>query len=247
MEILKENVNVFNENVTSNGGYLYTTKPPLSSTLANERITRALLALIDDTVQTLIDIGTGDGTYSNDIQKQKPDIKITGFDPAEEAIKNAKQNYPNISFFVGNILDIRTLPPPLTQINKNEKFDVGMIRGVLHHVSDPPLALCNAGYLSDRLIIMEPNGNNPILKLIEKVSPYHRKHEERSFSSRLLRQWCRNAGYEVEYLDFIGFVPFFFPAFLARTIYFFQPFLERIYLLKKYFGAQIIISCRKIK
>lgn len=99
--------------------------------------------------------------------------------------------------------------------------------------------------LSDRLLIMEPNGNNPILKIIEKLSPYHRQHEERSFSSRTLKKWCEAAGYEVEQLNYVGFVPFFFPTPLTRIVYFFQPFMEKIYPLKKYFGAQIIIRCRK--
>jgi hypothetical protein len=53
MSSLKKNVTVFNGNVTENGGYLYTTNAPLSSILANKRMTDAILALIDDTVQTL--------------------------------------------------------------------------------------------------------------------------------------------------------------------------------------------------
>jgi hypothetical protein len=103
----------------------------------------------------------------------------------------------------------------------------------------------NAMMLSEQLLIVEPNGNNPILKLIEKLSPYHCQHEERSFSSRTLKKWCKEAGYEVKHLDFVGFIPFFFPTALTRIIYFFQPFMEKIYPLKKYFGAQIIIRCRK--
>jgi 2-polyprenyl-3-methyl-5-hydroxy-6-metoxy-1,4-benzoquinol methylase len=241
MSTLKKNVIVFNSNVTENGGYLYTTNASLSSILANKRITDAMVAMMDDTVHTIVDIGTGDGTYANDILQQKPHLKITGFDPASEAIKLAAKKYPHIAFFTGDILSISTLHSPEWQ----RKFDIGLIRGVLHHLNNPQLAIKNAMMLSDRLLIMEPNGNNPILKLIEKVSPYHRRHEERSFSSRTLRKWCVAAGYEVEQLDFIGFVPFFFPTFLTKIIYFFQPFLEKIYPLKKYFGAQIIIHCRK--
>jgi len=131
------------------------------------------------------------------------------------------------------------------QYTKGKRFEVGVIRGVLHHVSDPRLALVNSAKIADCIIIMEPNGNNPILKLIEKISPYHRKHEERSFSAKLLARWCRVAGFKIDYLNYIGFVPFFFPTFLTKVIYFFQPFLEKIYLLKKYFGAQIIIRCIK--
>jgi hypothetical protein len=238
MNTLKKNVGVFNSNVVDNGGYLYTTNAPLSSILANKRINDATLSMIDDTVQTVVDIGTGDGTYANDILQQKPHLKITGFDPATEAIKSAAKKYPRIAFFVGDILNISTVPIP-------QKFDIGIIRGVLHHLSNPQLAITNTMMLSDRLLIIEPNGNNPILKMIEKFSPYHRQHEERSFSSRTLKKWCEEAGYDIEQLNFAGFVPFFFPTFLTKIIYFFQPFMEKIFPLKKYFGAQIILLCRK--
>jgi SAM-dependent methyltransferase len=241
MNTLKKNVSVFNSNVAENGGYLYTTNAPLSSVLANKRMTDATLAMIDDAVHTVVDIGTGDGTYANDILQQKPQLKITGFDPATEAVKSAAQKYPRITFLTGDILHVSTLLPSAG----GEKFDIGLIRGVLHHLADPQSAIRNAMILSDRLLIMEPNGNNPILKLIEKLSPYHRLHEERSFSSRTLKKWCKEAGYEIEKLNYVGFVPFFFPALPTKIIYFFQPFLEKIYPLKKYFGAQIIILCRK--
>jgi SAM-dependent methyltransferase len=239
MSTLKKNVDVFNDDVASNQGYKYTTEAPLSSVLANKRMTDATLELIDKNAVTIIDIGAGDGTYSNDIYNGRPGVKITGFDPAANAIKNAGVKYPHIQFSVGNILEPATFP--------DKKFDVGVIRGVLHHLTDPESAIRNAGLLSDNIIIIEPNGNNPILKLIEKVSPYHRQHEERSFSSSLLKKWCEQSGYTVEHLGFIGFVPFFFPTFLTRIIFFFQPMLEKIYPLKKYFGAQIVILCRKKK
>jgi 2-polyprenyl-3-methyl-5-hydroxy-6-metoxy-1,4-benzoquinol methylase len=239
MNTLKKNVSVFNSNVADNGGYLYTTNAPLSSVLANKRITDATLAVIDDTVQTVVDIGTGDGAYANDILQQKPHLKITGFDPAAEAIKSATEKYPRIAFLTGDILDVSTLP------SSCRDFDIGIIRGVLHHLVNPQLAITNAMILSNSLLIIEPNGNNPILKVIEKLSPYHRQHEERSFSSRTLKKWCKAAGYNVEQLNFVGFVPFFFPTFLTKVIYFFQPFLEKIYPLKKYFGAQTVLLCRK--
>jgi SAM-dependent methyltransferase len=239
MSTLKKNVSVFNRNVADNGGYLYTTNASLSSILANRRITDAMLALMDDSIHTVVDIGTGDGTYVNDILQQKPHLKITGFDPAAEAIKSATQKYPRIAFFTGDILNIC---PPHVQ---GKKFDIGLFRGVLHHLGNPQLAIANALTLSDRLLIMEPNGNNPILKVIEKLSPYHRQHEERSFSGRTLKRWCEEAGYEVEQLNYVGFIPFFFPVLPTKIIFFFQPFLEKIYPLKKYFGAQIVILCRK--
>ncbi len=237
METLKKNVDVFNSDVEGNNGYKYTTNAPLSSILANKRMTDATLELIAKDVKTIIDIGAGDGSYTNDINKVRPEIKMAGFDPAAVAIKIAAEKYKNIDFFVGNILEANTFP--------NKKFDLAIIRGVLHHLTDPELAISNSGIMADRVLIIEPNGNNPILKMIEKKSAYHIEHEERSFTSDLLKQWCEQSGFVVEKIDFIGFVPFFFPTSLTRIIHFFQPLGEKIYPLKKYFGAQIVILCRK--
>jgi hypothetical protein len=237
MSTLKKNVDVFNSDVASNHGYKYTTEAPLSSRLANKRMTDATLKWIANDVKTLVDIGAGDGTYCNDIYNGKSCLKITGFDPARVAIGIAAQRYPHITFSVGNVLEPDTFP--------KEKYDMAVIRGVLHHLNAPKSAIANSALLSDRLIIIEPNGNNPILKVIEKNSKYHIEHEERSFSSSLLKQWCEETGWVVEQLDFIGFVPFFFPAFPSRVIHFFQPALEKIYPVKKYFAAQVVIKCRK--
>lgn len=229
----KKNVSVFNSDVEENKGYRYTNNAPYSSVVANLRQTQETLKLIDKDAKTLVDIGCGDGTYTAEIYRARPDLKITGFDPAAVAIELAKEKNPNINFEVANLLDIDSMP--------RQQFDIAVIRGVLHHLTDPPLAIENAGKIAKKVIIIEPNGNNPILKVIEKTSKYHIEHEERSFSQALLTQWCEEKGLKVESLTVIGFVPFFFPEVLAKIIYFFQPMLELIGPLKKYFGAQIVI------
>ncbi len=239
MGTLKKNVNVFNSDVENNEGYKYSTHGSLSSVLANKRMSDEIIAFIDVNAKTLIDIGSGDGVYTNVIHQSRPKISITGFDPAEVAVKIARKNYPEIEFSIGNILENNTFPA--------KRFDVGVIRGVLHHLNNPELAIKNSGLLADQVVIVEPNGNNPVLKIIEKVSPYHRLHEERSFSSSQLKKWCQENGFVVEKMTFIGFIPMFFPTFLTKVIFFFQPFFEKIYPLKKYFGAQIVILCRKVK
>ncbi|MCS6819112.1 MAG: class I SAM-dependent methyltransferase [Chitinophagales bacterium] len=228
----KKNVSVFNKDVLENKGYRYTQNAPYSSYVANLRQTQETLKLIGD-AKTLIDIGCGDGTYTAEIAQARLDLKISGFDPAHQAIELARQKHSGIDFRVANLLDANSLP--------QEEFDVGVIRGVLHHLTDPPLAIENAARIAKKLIIIEPNGNNPILKIIEKTSRYHIEHEERSFSQATLKRWCREKGLKVESLTVIGFVPFFFPTIPAKIIYFFQPFLELFWPLKKYFGAQIVI------
>jgi len=239
MEISKQNVLEFNSDVLDNGGYLYTSNAPYSSMVANKRISDKAAAVIKSIapLKNVVDIGCGDGSFTSELKNRFKSINFVGFDPAFEAIELAKTKHGNCDFFVGNILDATTL--------QKKKFDLAIIRGVIHHLPTQELAVKNATLLSDRILIIEPNGNNPILKWIEKNSEYHIKHEEQSFTSKFLAEICTRNQLKIKELDFIGFVPFFFPAIPAKIIHFFQPFLEKIPVLKKYFGAQIIILAEK--
>ena len=234
-ETLKHNVVKFNNDVIANGGYRYTTNASYSSVVANQRMTEATIVRIHKGVRSLIDIGCGDGTYTAELARRLPDIEIFGVDPAADAIARAQRLTPSVAFTVADLLEPTTLPQRV--------FDVGIIRGVIHHLSTGPLGIRNAARICKTLIIIEPNGNNPILKWIEKHSQYHIKHEEQSFTARELDTWCRAAGYTQVQIDYIGFVPFFFPTLPAKIIHFFEPLLGCIYPIKKYFSAQIVLTC----
>ncbi|NIJ52689.1 class I SAM-dependent methyltransferase [Dyadobacter arcticus] len=237
---LKKNVQEFNKNVAENGGFLYTTNATFSSHVANKRISDEIFKLIKPHYKTLLDIGCGDGTYTYNIKQNFPNLEVHGFDPAESAIQIATKNYPSILFKTTNLLD-DSVPLP------EKKYDVAVIRGVLHHLTDQQKAIENAFKFADNVIIMEPNGNNPVLKLIEKTSAYHIEHEEQSFYQWQLKRWIKDAGGEIVEWKYVGYVPFFFPTAPAKIIYFFQPFLEKIPVLKHIFSAQFIIACRKRK
>lgn len=236
---VKKNVNEFNSDVLANEGYRYTSNAPYSSVVSNKRITDETEKLLRGIsgLKTVIDIGCGDGTYTAELKQRLPNVEFTGFDPASEAIGLAQKKYPDCSYIVGNVLDASTFPA--------KKYDVAIIRGVIHHLPTQSEAVKNAALLSNRVIIIEPNGNNPILKWIEKNSEYHIQHEEQSFSSSFLQNICTENGLKVKYLSFIGFVPFFFPEFPSKIIYFFQPLLEKVPFLGRFFGAQTVILAEK--
>lgn len=239
MQNTKQNVQEFNSDVMDNGGYRYTSNAPYSSVVSNKRMTDEAVKVLCKigNLKTVIDIGCGDGTYTAELKQELPNVDFIGFDPATQAIALAQQKYPQCSFIVGNVLEPATFP--------QRKYDAAIIRGVIHHLPTQSAAIKNAMQLSDRIIIIEPNGNNPILKWIEKNSEYHVKHEEQSFTSDFLSQICTENGLKVRYLSFIGFVPFFFPTFPSKVIHFFQPLLENVPLLGKYFGAQTVILAEK--
>jgi len=234
---LKENVKIFNQDAETNEGFIYNTNSKFSSVVASKRITDAINGLITINIDSIIDLGCGDGIYTNEIKKQFPHVLITGIEPAANAIKIAQLKYNNINFVVSNVYDAEYLG--------DKHYDLSIFRGVIHHTSDPELAIKNASLISDKMILLEPNGNNFILKLIEKHSKYHIEHEEQSFSTNQLVEWCDNSGWEVKSLTYIGFVPIFFPTILSKIIYFFQPMLEKIPILNKYLSGQVLILCDK--
>ncbi len=231
----KQNVVTFNKDVLTNGGYLYTTNASYSSMAANQRITEATMACIPESAKSLIDIGCGDGTYTAEMAILLPDTEIFGMDPAVDAIDRARRLTPSVSFMVADILEPASLPQRV--------FDVGIIRAVIHHLPNGALAIRNAGRICKTLIIIESNGNNPIVKWIEKRSQYHIEHEEQSFTTRELETWCRSAGYEQIEIDYIGFIPYFFPTLPAKIIQFFEPVLRYVCPMKKYLCGQIVLTC----
>lgn len=238
MTALKQNVEVFNLNVQENGGFLYTTNASFSSIVANKRINDEVYKFIKPTYKTLIDIGCGDGVYTNEIKKQFPNLQVTGFDPASKAVENANKKFPEINFKTINLLD-DNIPVP------TQKYDVGIIRGVLHHLTDQQKAIENAFRFTDNLIIIEPNGNNPILKIIEKFSKYHIEHEEQSFPEWKIKKWIGNINGQVKEWSYIGYIPYFFPTLPSKIIYFFQPFLEKMPIIRHFFTGQFVIVCSK--
>ncbi len=105
---------------------------------------------------------------------------------------------------------------------------MAVIQGVLHHADDPQATIREGLRVARELVVLEPNGLNPGLKLLEKVSKYHREHNERSYSRRRLRGWVEAAGGHVAQEKFGVFVPIFSPAWLARPMAAVEPAVEAI-------------------
>lgn len=209
----------FDRDVSSHGSYAYTgPNSQLSSFLANRRQSDLIRSALRGDEQSLIDIGCGDGTYSYEFLEVEG-LSILGVDPSAHAIAAAVANQgtsKRISFVHGSIDDIDGI------------FDLAVLRGVLHHAENPQELLHLAAQKARRLIVLEPNGLNPILKAIEKLSPYHRHHQERSFNPKRLRSWITEAGFEIEVSKVGGLVPFFAPDWMAKLLERLRPSVESL-------------------
>jgi SAM-dependent methyltransferase len=237
--MIKKNVAEFDKDVIANQGFVYTTNLRYSSIVSNKRISDEVRRDIHPDVSTIFDAGCGDGTYTREIKESFSRARVLAADPSSEGIRIATEKYPGIDFFVMDIEDEKAFNEFKSII------DVTVIRGVLHHMSNPLKGIQNISKITKNLIIVEPNGNNPILKIIERTSKYHIEHEEQSYSSKTLRKWCADNGFKNIKITYIGLVPFFFPTVPAKIIHFFQPLVEKLPIINKYFCAQIVLTANK--
>src|SRR3989344_308794 len=87
-------------------------------------------------------------------------------------------------------------------------------------------AIKSIGQIASEILILEPNGYNPLLKIIEKISPYHRFHKEKSYTPKMIRGWLHKAGFTVYMQKYISIIPFFFPDTFTVILKPFEPFVE---------------------
>ncbi|WP_284643856.1 class I SAM-dependent methyltransferase [Paenibacillus silviterrae] len=229
MKVVREkNVEQFNTDVYSNGGYLYSQTDKLSCQLANSRLSQAVMSISDFQGKKVLDIGCGDGKYTFELLKGNP-VSILGVDAAKTAIEQCEQvakkkGLTNVTFKTIDIYKLEEL---------GEQFDIAVIRGVLHHLLDAPSAIKSIAKVTDEVIVVEPNGYNPVLKVIEKTSKYHIEHEEKSYFPHRLDQWFNQVGGVVQSSRYCGLVPMFCPDIIAKTLKTVEPIIERTPIINK--------------
>jgi SAM-dependent methyltransferase len=212
-------VDPFNADAASGDGYVYTTTSQLSSRLAVARQQEVILQMAHLKGRSVLDVGCGDGHYTIGYWDRGEPSRCIGIDPAPNAIKVAerKKGARPIEY---RVLEDNRIP------FDDATFDVAIVQGVLHHADEPEVTLHEALRVAREVVILEPNGLNPGLKVIEKVSPYHLKHNERSYSPRQLRSWIESGGGHVVEEKFAIFVPMFSPDWLARLMKAVEPVVE---------------------
>jgi ubiquinone/menaquinone biosynthesis C-methylase UbiE len=217
----RQGVDPFNTDAAGGEGYIYTTAGQFSSRHVLDRHFELILGLGRIQGRSVVDIGCGDGFSTFRFWDQAHPARMAGVDPADNAIKvaNRKRGERPIEF---RVLDANRVP------YDDASFDVAIIQGVLHHADDPQATIREGLRVAREIVILEPNGLNPGLKLLEKVSPYHREHNERSYSRRKLRAWVETAGGRVADEKFAVFVPIFSPGWLARPMAALEPAVEAI-------------------
>lgn len=225
----------FKADIADNAGYRYTTNITLSSRLANRRYTDASLAVTDFRGRRVVDIGCGDGTFTVQLVELGGAGRVTGLDPVATALPMARRKIENRPV---DVVGASAYALPF----RNNTFDIAYVRSVLHHMSGPLDALREALRVARIVVVVEPNGYSPVLKLLERFSKYHVEHGERSYAPRRLDSWVRELGGRVEKRVFVGLVPMFCPDWMAAALKPLEPAVERIALLRNVACGQYVFS-----
>jgi SAM-dependent methyltransferase len=221
---VKSKTDVFDDDVRANHGYVYTTNGRLSSNMATRRLADLVQGVVRLEGRSVVDIGCGDGFFTELYRREAGPRRIVGVDGAAEAVRVAQRRSDDGSTrFVAS--DGHHLPW------RRDAFDVALIQGVLHHDDDPRGIIREALRVASEVVILEPNGANYGLKVIEKASRYHREHQERSYPSGRVIRWIGECGGVVVRREFGGLVPMFCPDTLARLCKSLEPRVERSRLL----------------
>ena len=241
-KMVKENVSRFDEDVRRTGSYAYTSDK-LSSRYAKQRIGRAIANAFPFEGKRVLDLGCGDGAYSLEFFNHGA-ASVLGIDPAAAAVQSAARRAQaaglgeRAQFEVGNIYDLDA------QLAGRE-FDCVVLCGVLHHLPDPARAVTCAARLAPVMLILEPNGYNPVLKMLERFSRYHVEHEERSFLPGTLRSWVRDAGMRVSASTHLNLVPMLCPDWMARICRLAEPVVERVPGVRELGCGQCLIVAQR--
>lgn len=220
-----ETIHAFDQDVTVHEGYVYTTGDRLASRLARARWVSAIRELTDMRGRRMLDLGCGDGHFSRIFYDGDGPTEIVGLDPSANAITSAdtKKGERRITYQVG---DGHSLP------FADRSFDIVLIQGVLHHDNDAEGIVREACRVGREIIVFEPNGNSPLLKILEKVSPYHRQHKEKSYFPRTIDRWLTGAGATVVMRRYSNFVPVLAPELMARICKALEPAVEAIPVIR---------------
>lgn len=215
----RSGVDPFDHDAGGGEGYVYTTSDQFSTRHVLARHFELIKNMGRLEGRSIIDIGCGDGFSTLRFFDSAHPSKMAGVDPAPNAIKvaDAKKGERPILF---RVLTDNHVP------FEDGSFDIAIIQGVLHHADDPPAIVKEALRVASEVVILEPNGLNSGLKVLEKTSPYHREHNERSYSRRRLRRWVEDAGGKIAEEKFAVFVPIFSPDWLAKTMKALEPAVE---------------------
>ncbi len=167
----------------------------------------------------VLDLGCGDGDFANCVLARHF-AKVDGLDGSQAAIQRARTNAPRAGIGF-NTCDITHL-----DFSKLPRYDAVFLMGILHHVKAATPALVRGlRAVTDRVIVLEPNGNHLLRKLLERTSTYRAAGED-SFRTRQLEEIFATAGYARALWQRLNLLPNFTPRLVFKALRPLEHFIE---------------------
>jgi SAM-dependent methyltransferase len=169
--------------------------------------------------ERVIDVGCGDGAFANQILSAHYGA-VDGIDKSEVAIRRAQAETLGRATF--RAVDLVTF-----DYDSLPRYDAAFLIGILHHVKQATPSIVKAlARRTDKMIVLEPNGNNLIRKALE-FTPTYRDAGEDSFRTKELIAIFKAAGWRTPICRRLTLFPNFTPGFLYRWLAPLEPRIEK--------------------
>jgi SAM-dependent methyltransferase len=167
----------------------------------------------------VLDFGCGDGAFANETLAPRYRA-IDGYDLAPAAIERANKEAPgpHLKFVAADLvkLDYASMP----------RYDGAFLIGILHHIkAQTPVVLRSLALLTDKMVVLEPNGNNIVRKLLE-FTPSYRSAGEDSFRTGEMINIFSATGWRTVVHQRVNFFPNFTPSIIYRLLAPLEPHIE---------------------
>lgn len=127
----------------------HTASNPLQQFLINNYYKNLLAVIKDLPIETILDVGCGEGFTLNKISEAGIGKKLVGVDFFDTAVEIGKKMHPKLALKQGNIYKLEY---------KNNSFDLVMSTEVLEHLEDPKKGLKELMRVSKKYILLSvPN------------------------------------------------------------------------------------------
>jgi SAM-dependent methyltransferase len=166
----------------------------------------------------VLDLGCGDGAFANQMLVTHYRV-VDGIDKSEAAIRRAQAESRNHATY--RAADVVTF-----DYDSLPRYDAAFLIGILHHVKHATPDIVRAmARRTDKMIVLEPNGNSLLRKALE-YTPSYRDAGEDSFRTKELTAIFAAAGWRIEVWRRLNLFPNFTPGFIYRRLAPFEPRIE---------------------
>jgi len=179
----------------------------------------------------VIELGCGDGYFAKNILLNYFS-RIDAYDFSETAIAAARTRTKKITFYREDLTTYDFV--------KDGSWDGAFLMGFLHHVKGfAPQIISRLARACSKVIVLEPNGDNIIRKVLESL-PFYKRAGEDSFRLKEIIKMFDDNNYSLEVIYKINFIPPFLGKLFFLPMKFLEQAIESNYFLNKLCSTYVL-------